>query len=280
MSHPDRGGAASERAGSSSRSSRAPLPTLPQSDSSKPLTSSPAPNSSLQSRHALPVPKSFPPFVPPIQSSIPNITPSNTKRTTYRIQLKTIDLNKPTDREDILEVTFCILDAPIFRLTKTRTGYYAVTDDATIIEKLTSNEATEAFEKINLIPIEPPDIRAKRTIYVRQIDPGKRKDSARLLAGFITIANEWLKGIEVIKIKDYIHIMKIMTPNIKTAERVLREGFYLSRTKISPQQCELQKYMHIQICYKCYKFEENSRNTVLFRMCITGTYVSTMHKHL
>ncbi|KAF2343612.1 hypothetical protein FHG87_025632 [Trinorchestia longiramus] len=257
MSHPDRGGAASGRAGSSSRSSRAPLPTLPQSDSSKPLTSSPALNLSLQSRRALPVPKSFLPFVPPIQPSIPNITPSNTKRTTYRIQLKTIDLNKPTDREEILEVTFCVLDTPIIRLTKTRTGYYAVTDDATIIEKLTSNEATEAFEKINLIPIEPPDIRAKRIIYVRQIDPDIMKDSARLLTGSITIANEWLMGIEVIKIKDYIHIMKIVTPNIKTAERVLQEGFYLSRTKISPQQCELEKYTHIQICYKCYKFEDH-----------------------
>ncbi|KAF2361469.1 hypothetical protein FHG87_007780 [Trinorchestia longiramus] len=171
MSHPDRGGAPFGRAGSSSRLSRAPLLTLPQSDSSKPRTSSPASNLSLQSRRALPVPESFPPFVPPIHPSIPNITPSNTKRTTYRIQLKTIDLNKPTDRQQIFEVTFRDLDAPIIRLTKTRTGYYAVTDDATTIDKLTSNEATEAFEKINIIPIEPPDIRAKRTVYVRQIDP-------------------------------------------------------------------------------------------------------------
>ncbi|KAF2364672.1 hypothetical protein FHG87_004568 [Trinorchestia longiramus] len=150
MSLPDQGGA-----GSSSRLSRAPLPTLPQSDSSKPRTSSLAPNLSLQSRRALPVPKSFPSFVPPIHPSIPNITPCNTKQTTYCIQLKTIDHNKPTDRDKILEVTFCDLDAPIIQLTKTRTGYYAVTDDATIIDKLTSNEATEAFEKINLIPIEP-----------------------------------------------------------------------------------------------------------------------------
>ncbi|KAF2353984.1 hypothetical protein FHG87_015264 [Trinorchestia longiramus] len=51
--------------------------------------------------------------------------------------------------------------------------------------------------------------------------------------------------------------MKIVTPNTETAERILREGFTLSYTKISPQQCELEKYTHIQICYKCYKFEDH-----------------------
>ncbi|KAF2343557.1 hypothetical protein FHG87_025687 [Trinorchestia longiramus] len=68
MSHPDRGGAASGRAGCSSRLSRAPLLTLPQSDSSKPRTSSSAHNLSLQ--------------------------------------LKAIALNKPTDRQQIFEVSF------------------------------------------------------------------------------------------------------------------------------------------------------------------------------
>ncbi|KAF2361070.1 hypothetical protein FHG87_008183 [Trinorchestia longiramus] len=244
MSHPDREGATSGRASSSSRLSKAPLPTLPQSDSSKPSTSSPAPNLSLQSRRALPVPKSFPPLVSPIHPSIPNITPSNTRRTTYRIHLKTLDLNKRTDRQQIFEVTFRDLDAPIIRLTKTRTGCYAVTDDATTIDRLTSNEATEAFEKINLIPIEPPDIRAKRTVYVRQMDPDIMKDSADIIGTFIILVNERLKGIKVIEIKDYTHIMKIVTPNTETAERILRKGFNLSYTKISPQQCELEKCTH------------------------------------
>ncbi|KAF2353706.1 hypothetical protein FHG87_015535 [Trinorchestia longiramus] len=106
MSHPDREGATSGRASSSIRLSKAPFPTLPQSDSSKPSTSNPAPNLSLQSRRALPVPKSFPPLVSPIHPSILNITPSNTKRTTYRIHFKTSDLNKRTDRQQIFEVTF------------------------------------------------------------------------------------------------------------------------------------------------------------------------------
>ncbi|KAF2344707.1 hypothetical protein FHG87_024538 [Trinorchestia longiramus] len=235
-------------AGSSSRLSRAPLLPLPQRDSPKFRTSSPAPNFSSQSRRALPVPKFLPPCVPPIHPSVPTITPSTTKRTTYRFQLKTIDLTKQTDKQQIFEVTFIDLDAPIIRLTKARTGYYAVTDDATTIEKLTSNEAIEAFEKINLILIEPPDIHAKRTVYVRQIDSDIMKDSVDLIERWIILGSEWLKEIEVIKIKGYTHIMKIVTPNTKTAERILREGFNLNYTKILPQQCELEKYTHILIC--------------------------------
>ncbi|KAF2361546.1 hypothetical protein FHG87_007698 [Trinorchestia longiramus] len=226
---------------------QAPLLPLPQRDSPKFRTSSPAPNLSSQSRRALPVPKVLPPFVPPIHPSVPNITSSTTKRTTYRIQLKTIDLTKPTDKQQIFEVTFLDLDAPIIRLTKARTGYYDVTDDATTIEKLISNEAIEAFEKINLIPIEPSDIDAKRTVYVRQIDSDIIKDSVDLIETWIILGNEWLKEIGVIKIKGYTHIMKIVTPNTKTAEKILREGFNLNYTKILPQQCELEKYTHILI---------------------------------
>ncbi|KAF2349153.1 hypothetical protein FHG87_020091 [Trinorchestia longiramus] len=83
------------------------------------------------------------------------------------------------------------------------------------------------------------------------------KDSADIIVTWIILENEWLKGIEVIKIKDCSHITKIVTPNTKTAERILREDFNLYYTKISPQQCELEKYTHILICYKCYKLEDH-----------------------
>ncbi|KAF2344668.1 hypothetical protein FHG87_024575, partial [Trinorchestia longiramus] len=130
---PDRGrGAASGGAGSSSRPSRAPH--LPQSQSSsKSRTSSPA--TAISQPNPQPNPN-------PLTTLIPLILPSTSvtlsrpaKAPTYRVQLKTIDLAKPTDKQKIFEITFLELNAPLIRLTTTRTGYYAVTDDVTSIDK-------------------------------------------------------------------------------------------------------------------------------------------------
>ncbi|KAF2361470.1 hypothetical protein FHG87_007781 [Trinorchestia longiramus] len=104
-------------------------------------------------------------------------------------------------------------------------------------------------------------------------------DSAELVGAFIILGNEWLKGIEAIKTKDYTHIMKIVTPNTKTAERILREGFNLSYTKISPQQCELEKYTHIQICYKCYKFEDHPTHQCTAKTQYCSEYASQEHTY-
>ncbi|KAF2349625.1 hypothetical protein FHG87_019619 [Trinorchestia longiramus] len=95
---------------------------------------------------------------------------SNQRAVSLRVQLKTIDLAKPTDKPRIFEITFRELNAPLIRLTTTKTGYYAVTDDVTSIDKLTFKKGITAFEKINLTPIITPDLRAKSTAFVRQID--------------------------------------------------------------------------------------------------------------
>jgi hypothetical protein len=46
----------------------------------------------------------------------------------------------------------------------------AVTDDASAIGKLAFLKATELFKSINLTPDIPPELRAKRTIFERQLD--------------------------------------------------------------------------------------------------------------
>ncbi|KAF2367234.1 hypothetical protein FHG87_002010 [Trinorchestia longiramus] len=131
---PDQGrGAATGRASSSSRPSRASL--LPQSQSSsKSRTSSPATAIS-QPNHNAPNPKPLTTLQPPPFPSTPTIPSRPAKAPTYRVQLKTIDLAKPTDKQKFFEMTFRELNAPLIRLTTTRTGNYAVTDDVTSIDK-------------------------------------------------------------------------------------------------------------------------------------------------
>ncbi|KAF2345340.1 hypothetical protein FHG87_023903 [Trinorchestia longiramus] len=236
-------GALALRHSSSSRPSRAPQ--LPQSQSSsKSCTSSPA------TAISQPNPKPLTTLIPPILPSTPATLSCPAKAPTYRVQLKTIDLAKPTDKQKIFEITFRELNAPLIRLTTTRTGYYAVTDDVTSIDKLTSKKATTAFEKINLTPIIPPDLQAKWTVFIRQIDADIGLKPAEEIKNEIKRQNDWLTVTEVIKIKTYTHLLKLVTTDTTTAQQLLRQGLYIFHTKITPQQCEQEKYTHILICYK------------------------------
>ncbi|KAF2346163.1 Reverse transcriptase domain [Trinorchestia longiramus] len=179
------------------------------------------------------------------------------KLNTYRVQLKFIDLNITVERHKIFETTFGQLDAPLIRLTDTRTGFYAVTDEANTMDKLTSNKAIEAFKKLNLKPIIPPDLRARRSVFIRQIDYYIGSKNPEEIKEEIQRIQPWLKVSEVIKIKHYTHLLKIVTADTTIAQRILREGFKMFNTKITARQCEQETYTLILICYKCYTFESH-----------------------
>ncbi|KAF2346190.1 hypothetical protein FHG87_023053 [Trinorchestia longiramus] len=170
---PDRGKRATyRRASSSSRPSSAPV--LPQTQSSsKSRTSSPATSISSQPNPNAPNPKPLTTLLPPTPSFNPcYATPSRPgKAPTYKVQLKTIDLAKPTDKQKISEMTFRELNARLIRLTTTRTDRTLRCDGRRYLYRQTDlqTKATITFEKINLSPIIPKNIiRQKEEIEQRQ----------------------------------------------------------------------------------------------------------------
>ena len=88
----------------------------------------------------------------------------------HRLHLRIIDNKIRTNREDVFRVTFGILDAPHTRLNTADTGYYAITDDIRTIDKLLTDHAVTELANINLQQTLPPDTKAKRTIFIRQVD--------------------------------------------------------------------------------------------------------------
>ncbi|KAF2359733.1 hypothetical protein FHG87_009509 [Trinorchestia longiramus] len=202
------------------------------------------------------------------------------KLNTYRMELQVIDPNITVERHKIFETTFGQLDAPLIRLTDTRTGFYAVTDEANTIDKLTSNKAIEAFKKLNLKPIISPDLRERRSVFIRQIDYYIGSKNPEKIKEEIQRIQPWLKVSEVIKIKQDTHLLKIVTADTTIAQRILTEGFKMFNTKISARQCEQETYTHILICYKCYKFESHPthecRSTVqVCSECLSPDHILT-----
>ena len=207
-------------------------------------------------------------------------TPSN-KPTNHRILLKHINPTSPTNKQDIFRITFQELDAPLTRLTPTKTGFYANTDDPAAVDKLTSPKAIQHFRSINIQPVIPPEQRSKRTIFIRQLDSHVGEHTPEQLKHEIEQQNPWIKLTEVIKIKQYTHLIKIICSETSTATKILQNGLQMFNTRTSPHQCEREKYTHLLICFRCYKYEDHSSNkcTSTTKICSECSEQDHTHEH-
>ncbi|KAF2368782.1 hypothetical protein FHG87_000469 [Trinorchestia longiramus] len=116
------------------------------------------------------------------------------------------------------------------------------------------------WRKIHLKPIIPPDLRAKRTVFVRQLDRSIGQLEPDFISKEIAKHQPWAETPEISKIKHYTHVIKITFTDIATTEKVLRNGWLMFNTKMTPTQIEAEKYTHILICIccHCYKFEDHT----------------------
>ncbi|KAF2365346.1 hypothetical protein FHG87_003893 [Trinorchestia longiramus] len=123
-------------------------------------------------------------------------TYNHTKNTSFSIQLRKINPNKTTEKQKIFETPFKDLGVPLTKLSKNNSGYYAITDEAAAVDKLTPLKATELFKKINLKPIILPYLRAKRTIFIRQLDSSIGKLTPEEITREIKTQHLWEKILE------------------------------------------------------------------------------------
>ena len=158
----------------------------------------------------------------------------------HRLHLKFIDHRHRTTRDEVFRVTFGILDTPLTSLNTAESGYYAITDDIRTIDKLLTDKATKELANINLQPAIPPDIKAKRTIFIRQVDITVGGRTTDEIKDEICRLQNWAKIQEVIKIKDYTHVFKLICKDSDTTQRILTNGLLAFNTKINPNQMTIE----------------------------------------
>jgi len=180
----------------------------------------------------------------------------NDKKQTFRIKLKKIHQSKTVEKGLIFEACFSTLNAPLLKLHPTKDGFYGVSEKPEYIDRLTSSKAIDTFKKINIEPVIPPELRAQRSVFVRRLDSYVGEHSAEDLKKELERNQEWLK-CEVIKIKHYTHLIKIICKDTEMATKVINSGLSCFHTRIAADQCEREEYTHVLVCYKCYKMNSH-----------------------
>ena len=209
----------------------------------------------------------------------PDLRPK-TNITKHKLQLKRLNPNQRLpDKRTVFDITFTRLKAPLNNLYALPhdNGYTAVTDKNDDIEKLLTKDATEALKQINLTPVLPPDVRARRTIFVRRLDQHVTQHDSNDIKTELTRLNEGLHIHDIFKISK--SVIKITCQDSLTAQRIQTNGLLAYNTRISPQQCEQEVFVPLLTCFKCYKTDDHQTKDCLQDFDICSECGQKGHRH-
>ena len=209
----------------------------------------------------------------------PPITPTSSFIKFEKLALKKIDCSKEAPRGKLLEVCFGKLQAPLNRINEIKDGFLAFSEDPTVLDELTTERAIKALKEINLKPSIPPQIQAKKTLFIRQIDITVGERSENEIMNEIKRNHPTLKIEKVIKIPNRTHFFKLLCKDIPTAEKVLQDGLLMFHTKISIAQVTQENFVHMQICFKCYQYEDHTTRNCKSHLKICSECAEEGHTH-
>ena len=197
-----------------------------------------------------------------------------------RLTLKTIDNNRPkATRHQIFEMTHTRLNCFLTGITDTTDGYAVYSDLPATIDKLTSPDGRTALRDINLETVVPQHLRAKRTIFISGLDRHVGGRTADEIKDEITRNHNWITDLNIFKIKDYFHIIKVIFTDSLTADRVMTDGLTVFHSRISPTQCKKEQHTDLKICFNCYAYEDHYKNECPSRQVVCSECAKIGHNH-
>lgn len=124
--------------------------------------------------------------------------------------------------------------------------------------KLLKPENTTRLNNDNIKIAVPPELKARRSVFVRKIHPFVGLKTDIELADEIERLQDWAKVENIIKIKDYTHVIKIEFTEPIMAQKATDVGLLIFGQFIAPNNIKLDEFIAIQTCFNCYKYEEHA----------------------
>lgn len=184
-----------------------------------------------------------------LRTDNPNMLPT--------VRLKHQDKQRPTEANKVVELAYGKFNVPFTRIINTNEGFKVVCRNEQDADKILSKPAKVELQKIGLTVITPPETKARRSIIIKQLDQIIGSNSPEDIKLEIERENAWLKIEEVVKIKNYTHILKLRLEEISMVQKARQQGILAYNMSISPNQIEQETYIHITTCFKCYQMEEH-----------------------
>ena len=210
---------------------------------------------------------------PPAQKTL--VFNNTTKNDTIRVTLKK-SVTAEIDKKEVYKVLF-VNNVDIKHILKTPVGFSVITDDPKSVEKILSSGIVSKLEEINLKPIAPPELQARKTLVIRGVDEMVGSHTAEATKTEIEAQNPGIQLESVIKIPNRNRFFKVVCKDTQIAEKILREGLKAFYYKIRPDQISQELFINLKICFKCFKYEDHFTNQCKVTQKICSECAETGH---
>lgn len=173
------------------------------------------------------------------------------------VRLKHHDKQRPVEARKVIELAYGRFNVPFTRIFTTHEGFKVICRNENDADKIMCSEAKTELEKLGLQIIVPPETRARRSIILRQLDQIIGSNTPEDIKSEIERENDWIKVEEVIKMKNYTHILKLRLEETSMVEKAQLQGILAYNMAISPAQIEQETYVHVKTCFNCYQMEDH-----------------------
>lgn len=142
----------------------------------------------------------------------------------------------------------------VFRIQKSGNGYMIITSDDTL-EKIMEPAIKLKFTEANFEIVDPPELNAKRTLVITNIDDHILMHSDNDIKLEIERANRNIKVTQVIKIPNASSILKIKLDTTAMVRKSINSGILIFSQSFPTKFLAQDIYIHIPQCMRCYSYD-------------------------
>ena len=170
-----------------------------------------------------------------------------------------INVDGSMTKGQLMRAMYERVGTPFVRLFSTSRGYTALLSESDAV-KFTGQDSINKLRGMGVSIVLPPDHRARRSIFVRGLDETAGSHPPAETVSEIEGENDWARDKidQVVKIKNYTHVMKVIFKDCETADKAVRDGFLMFSMRVAPDQIKKEVFVPLRTCFTCYKFESHS----------------------
>ena len=176
-----------------------------------------------------------------------------------RVRIKKLNPREST-KSKLLEILSTNL---IYATTiiATPDSYIVLTETDKDIDTIFQQKCQEELKENNFEPILPPELRAKRTIILFNVDDYILSHNDEDIKDELTQENGWLnEGIESIFRIPRTKILKLCLNETTTAKAATEKGLLAFHMSIPSYNIKIEEFIPVLTCMRCYAIEDHTTN--------------------
>ncbi|MPC38830.1 hypothetical protein E2C01_032346 [Portunus trituberculatus] len=176
-----------------------------------------------------------------------------------RVKIKTKDSKDPR-RHSILLQILSNNDIFITKLIPVNDGFVVITSTDEDQDKIFLIQIAKSLEEHKLYPQLPPELRAKRSIIIFNVDPYIYNNTEEEITEELKQQNPWISNINNVFKFPNSKTIKSTFDQAALALKASDQGLRLFHMSIPKHKIQQEKFYEIQTCFRCYVIEDHYTN--------------------